>query len=144
MQHKILQEPTLNLGREKIMPYVVYDVAYLFSSTYKECISRDMQRDTYDKALQSGHLKIALSKNRWRIMKNLNSNVLYSRQVILACCVSHNFCKLHEDGLTNFPPMSCKDSNGLDHPRQLENENQSKLQQGGLSRLYLKIGICIL
>ena len=63
----------------------------------------------FDKALQSGHLKIenvfAISKNRWQILKNLNFNVLYSRQVILACCVLHNICKLHEDELTDYSSL---------------------------------------
>ena len=38
MQHKILQEPTLNLGREKIRPYVIYDVAYHYFHQYPKNI----------------------------------------------------------------------------------------------------------
>lgn len=92
-----------------------------------------MQRDAYDKALRSGCVKIenvfAFLKYKWQVLKNLNFITLHYGQVILACCVLHHFCKLHENGLTDYPPLPRKDFNGLDHPRQLENENQSKLQQ---------------
>ena len=80
-----------------------------------------MQRDPYDKALRSGRVKIenifALLENKWRMLKNLNFNVLYSWQVILACCVLHNFCTLHQGELTRYPPLPLKDFNGLDHHR---------------------------
>lgn len=37
------------------------------------------------------------------------------------------FCKLHEDGLGKCLPLPCEDFNGLDHPRQLEIDNHSKV-----------------
>lgn len=53
----------------------------------------------------------------------------------------NNFCKVHEEGLVEYPPFLHEDFNGMYHPRRLESQ---KLQLGRLWRLYLNIGGCIL
>lgn len=52
----------------------------------------------FDVQLQKGHASIVTAfgilKNRWKILKNLNVELKFAAQTVVACCVLHNFCQL--------------------------------------------------
>lgn len=109
MNREVLQEPSVVVNNETISPYIVGDSAYLplmnIMKAYNSRESGDIQRDAFNKALRRGRVKIENSfaqlKNRWRVLKSLNFTVPYAGQIILACCVLHNFCKMHNDSLVD-------------------------------------------
>lgn len=109
MNREILREPSVFINNESVSPYVVGDSAYPpllnMIKAYNSRESGNIQRDAFDKALRRGRVKIENSfaqlKNRWRVLKNLNFSVPYAGQIILACCVLHNFCKIQNDRLVD-------------------------------------------
>jgi hypothetical protein len=109
MSGEILQEPRVIINNEIVLPYVVGDSAYPsllnIIKAYNARGSGNIQRDAFDKALRQGRGKIKISfaqlKNRWRVLKNLNFTVPYAGQIITACCVLHNFCKIHDERLVD-------------------------------------------
>ena len=109
MSREILQGPSVVINNEIVLPYVVGDSAYPsllnIMKAYNSRGSGNIQRDAFDNALRQDRVKIENSfaqlKNRWRVLKNLNFTVPYAGQIITACCVLHNFCKIYDDRLVD-------------------------------------------
>ena len=65
----------------------------------------NIYKDAFDRAFRSGRTKIkntfAHLKNSWRVLKCLNFTVPYAGQIIIACCVLHNFCRMNNEQLAS-------------------------------------------
>ena len=64
-----------------------------------------MYKDAFDKACRRGMVKIenayAHVKNDWEVFKYLNFIVMYASQIIIACCVLHNFYRMNNEWLSS-------------------------------------------
>ena len=58
----------------------------------------DMYKDTFDKAFRRDRVNIEIVfvklKNSWIVLKYLNFVVPYACQIVIMCCVLHNFCRM--------------------------------------------------
>jgi hypothetical protein len=100
---EILQEHILRI--EGVKPYIIKDSTYpLHTQIEKPFTAKQTSNDNqnaYDKCLKRGHVKIentfGISRNRWRILKNLNVEVKHAALVNTTCCVLYNFCCISYD-----------------------------------------------
>jgi hypothetical protein len=107
LEKAILQEPSIRLGSQLVRPYIAGDSAYPLMihimKAYSDRGSGDMYKDAFDRAFRAGRVKIentfAHLKNSWRVLKCLNFTVPYAGQIIVACCVLHNFCIMNNEQL---------------------------------------------
>ena len=86
-------------GRE-IRPVLLGDSAYPLSTwllkPYHEG-TNDPEEINFNKELSRARVSVecafGILKGRWRILqKRLDSDIAFTNQIIIACCVLHNFC----------------------------------------------------
>ncbi|MCO5554366.1 hypothetical protein L7F22_007895 [Adiantum nelumboides] len=100
---EILSEPLIELNRLFIRPYLVGDSAYKPTSfllkAFKSKARQDLAlKNAFDKQIAKGRVKVenafGILKNRWRILRDLNVSILFAPNVVIACCVLHNYVQL--------------------------------------------------
>jgi hypothetical protein len=109
LKKTILQEPSIQLGSQLVQPYIAGDSAYPLTiyimKAYFDRGNGDMYKDVFDTAFRSGKDKIetvfAHLKNSWKVLKCLNFTVPYVGQIIIVCCVLHNFCIMYNEQLAS-------------------------------------------
>ena len=131
-----MQEPSIQLGSQLVRPYIAGDSAYpLMIHIMKAYFDRgngDMYKDAFDRAFRSGRVKIenafAHLKNSWRVLKCLNFTVPYAGQIIIACCVLYNFCRINNEQLASRQVVDPHPNlNDLRVPRRPTTERASRL-----------------
>ncbi|KAL2622327.1 hypothetical protein R1flu_002532 [Riccia fluitans] len=102
---RILEQPIAFMGGRPIRPFLVGDTDYPimpflitpFSSSAQNQHSSALQNE-FDAELNKAHACIesafGILKKRWGILTNMNIGLQYTPQVVIACCVLHNFCQL--------------------------------------------------
>ena len=95
----ILREPVVNINGNDIRPLLLRDGAYpllpwLLKPYPNNTVLNPTQR-RFNKVLSSARVTVELAfgvlKGRWRIpLKRMDNNV---PEVILTCCILHNFCQ---------------------------------------------------
>ena len=98
--NELLTGPTVRVGGREIKPVLLGDSAYPLSTwllkPYPES-TNDPPEINFNKELSSGRVSVecayGILKGRWRILqKRLDSNIAFTSQIIIACCILHNFC----------------------------------------------------
>ena len=98
--NELLAGPTVRVGGREIKPILLGDSAYPLSTwllkPYPEA-TNDPLEINFNKELSSARVSVecayGILKGRWRILqKRLDSNIAFISQIIIACCVLHNFC----------------------------------------------------
>ncbi|MCO5569499.1 hypothetical protein L7F22_023212 [Adiantum nelumboides] len=94
-----LQEPSVRIGRVRVLPYLLADSGYgacwhlitPFREGHPPAI-RDWR--AFNRHLSKSRVRIehvfGLLKNRWRILKDINVDLQRVPKYIVACCVLHN------------------------------------------------------
>ena len=108
----ILTMPVVNVNGHDIGPYLVGDSAYPISPWLQKPFpeaTRDRREIKFNKELSSARVKIECAfgclKSRWRILeKRLDSEILFSVKIAIACAVLHNFCIRMGDGWEDNGP----------------------------------------
>lgn len=92
--------PTVRVGRREIRPVLLGDSAYPLSTwllkPYHEG-TNDPEEINFNKELSRARVSVecafGILKGHWRILqKRLDSDIAFTNQIIIACCVLHNFC----------------------------------------------------
>ncbi|MCO5608074.1 hypothetical protein L7F22_062279 [Adiantum nelumboides] len=100
---EILSEPLIELNRLSIRPYLVGDSAYKPTSfllkAFKSKARQDLAlKNAFDKQIAKDRVKVenafGILKNRWRILRDLNGSIPFAPNVVIACCVLHNYVQL--------------------------------------------------
>ncbi|KAL9976574.1 hypothetical protein ACROYT_G013894 [Oculina patagonica] len=108
----ILTMPVVNVNGHDIGPYLVGDSAYPISPWLQKPFpeaTRDRREIKFNRELSSARVKIECAfgclKSRWRILqKRLDSEILFSVKIAIACAVLHNFCIRMGDGWEDNGP----------------------------------------
>ncbi|KAG6543027.1 hypothetical protein Mapa_015523 [Marchantia paleacea] len=101
---RVLEQPIAQVSTRPIRPFLVGDTDYPIMpflitpfSPARNSQSSALQND-FDAELNKAHSCIesafGILKKRWGILTNLNIGLQYAPQVVIACCVLHNFCQL--------------------------------------------------
>ena len=97
---EILTDPVIQIGRNRIGPYLVEDSAYPLGpwllKPFPEA-TRNPREIAFNKELSSARVKVecafGILKSRWRILqKRLDSEIEFSSKITIAYAVLHNFC----------------------------------------------------
>lgn len=96
-------------------------------------------QDDFDECIQCGRLKIKntfeILKKRWTILKAVNCVVEHAGTITVACCVLHNFCKLHNDRRQGNPVINntsdITNGNDVQLPIQTRQLSEAVLQCAG-------------
>eukprot|EP00249_Psilotum_nudum_P008794 c21511_g1_i1 orf=771-2153(-) len=99
---ELLQHPRVNVYGKSIRPYLVggpsYPIMPFLITPFNTQRADTTSENAFDEQLAKCQAKIKSAfgslKNRWKILDNLNVDVKYAAQTVLACCVLHNFCQL--------------------------------------------------
>ncbi|MCO5601846.1 hypothetical protein L7F22_055971 [Adiantum nelumboides] len=100
---EILSESLIELNRLSIRPYLVDDSAYKPTSfllkAFKFKARQNLAlKNAFDKQIAKGRVKVenafGILKNRCRILRDLNVNLPFAPNVVIACCVLHNYVQL--------------------------------------------------
>ena len=109
LEKTILQESSIQLGSQLVRPYIAGDSAYpLMIHIMKAYFDRgnsEMYKDVFDRAFRSGKDKIKIIfahlKKSWKVLKCLNCAIPYAGQIIIVCCILHNFCIMYNEQLAS-------------------------------------------
>ena len=102
-----MQEPTIQQGSQLIQPYTADDSTYSLMIHIMKAFfyqgNGDMYKDTFDKAFRRDRFNIEIVlvklKNSWIVLKYLDFVVPYACQIVIMCCVLHNFCRMNIEQL---------------------------------------------
>ena len=92
--------PTVRVAGSEIRPVLLGDSAYPLSmwllKPYHEG-TNDPEGINFNKELSRARVSVecafGILKGRWRILqKRLDSDIAFTNQIIITCCVLHNFC----------------------------------------------------
>jgi hypothetical protein len=97
----ILYKLILEIGDVEVRPYLLGDSAYpsrfYLLKNFKVSITDPRFNEKIDESVNSGRIIIEYAfgalKNKWRILKNFNTNMDRVATVTIAYCVLHNFCE---------------------------------------------------
>ena len=98
--NELLLGPTVRVAGREIRPVLLGDSAYPLSTwllkPYHEG-TNDPEEINFNKELSRARVSVecafSILKGRWRILqKRLDSDIAFTNQIIIACCVLHNFC----------------------------------------------------
>lgn len=127
--NELLVGPTVRVGGREIKPVLLGDSAYPLSTwlvkPYHEG-TNDPEEINFNKELSRARVSVecafGMLKGRWRILqKRLDSDIAFTNQIIIACCVLHNFCieagdlwDEADDGSDNDFPVRDGNADGAD------------------------------
>lgn len=98
--NELLLGPAVRVGAKEIKPLLLGDSAYPLSSWLLKPFHEGMndpEEITFNKELSRARVSVecafGILKGRWRILqKQLYSDIAFTNQISVACCVLHNFC----------------------------------------------------
>ncbi|XP_024520164.1 protein ANTAGONIST OF LIKE HETEROCHROMATIN PROTEIN 1-like [Selaginella moellendorffii] len=102
INREVLAQPTMNLQGRPLQPFIVADRPYPLMPFLVTPFHYDrddtVSENVFDMQLLKARECIAnafgLLKARWKILRNMNTDLRYVAQAVMACCVLHNFCQL--------------------------------------------------
>lgn len=97
---ELLLGPAVRVGEGEIKPLLLGDSAYPLSPWLLKPFhegTNDPEEINFNKELSRARVSVecafGILKGRWRILqKRLDSDIAFTNQIIIACCVLHNFC----------------------------------------------------
>lgn len=98
--NELLLGPAVRVGAREIKPLLLGDSAYPLSSWLLKPFhegTNDPEEINFNKELSRARVSVecafGILKGRWRILqKQLDSDIAFTNQISIACCVLHNFC----------------------------------------------------
>ena len=98
--NELLLGPAVRVGGREIKPLLLGDSAYPLSTWLLKLFPEgksDPEEINFNKELSWARVSVecafGILKGHWRILQKwLDSDIAFTNQIIIACCVLHNFC----------------------------------------------------
>lgn len=112
-----------------------YPLASFLIKPYSTGQADTCAENAFDVQLQRGLASIStafeLLKTSWKILSNLNVDLKFAAQTVVACCVLHNFCQLSgqpepEDQVDCIPNHRSPALNDIDREAEIAGEDSRR------------------